>query len=69
MRSPKEKAEYLVDMFEHETCFVVQGQMAKQCALIAVRELIKEELRWLEEVGGNESESEWQEVKAEIEKL
>jgi hypothetical protein len=41
----------------------------KQCALIAVDELIKEELLWLQEVGGNESESEWIKVKQEINNL
>ena len=39
--TPKEKAEELIDKFEHETYSLIQGQLSKQCALIAVDELIK----------------------------
>ena len=67
--TPKEKAEELVNRFENETHSLVKDEDAKQCALIAVDELIKEELLWLQEVGGNESESEWIKVKQEINNL
>jgi hypothetical protein len=72
----KEKAKELFDKF----CYAIRTEErtdgyytniihAKQCALIAVDELIKEELLWLQEVGGNESESEWIKVKQEINNL
>jgi hypothetical protein len=78
--TPKEKAKELFDKYfllsESATdknlgwvISVLNKGLSKQCALIAVDELIKEELLWLQEVGGNESESEWIKVKQEIEKL
>jgi hypothetical protein len=74
--TPKEKAVELVDKFHKFTYTAVHAHKtngeyadAKQCALIAVDELIKEELFWLQEVGGNESESEWIKVKQEINNL
>ena len=82
--TPKEKAEKLVDRFEHETYSLVQGQLSKQCALIAVEEILQSEPRtpsnvdW-DDVGGThqyyyeaqreEAEKFWQQVKQEIEKL
>jgi hypothetical protein len=78
--TPKEKAKELFDKYfllsesaiDKNLGWVISALnkgLSKQCALIAVDELIKEELLWLQEVGGNESESEWIKVKQEIEKL
>jgi hypothetical protein len=38
--TPKEKAKELIDKFEHETYSLIQGQLSKQCALIAVDEML-----------------------------
>jgi hypothetical protein len=65
----QEKAKELFDKMINTDIMYMSNYLAKQCALIAVDELIKEELLWLQEVGGNESESEWIKVKQEINKL
>jgi hypothetical protein len=76
MISPKEKAIELVDIYKKEVsitikdyslvCKVLDIDMAKQCALIAVEEII--DLLW--HTHENETEYRyWQEVKQEIEKL
>jgi hypothetical protein len=72
--TPKEKAEDLFVTFYQrlpDSVYSDDGAKheAKQFSLIAVDELIKEELLWLQEVGGNESESEWIKVKQEINNL
>ena len=69
--TPKEKAEKLVDRFEHETYSLVQGQLSKQCALIAVDEILKLETINAVNFNGIYQTSlwYWQEVKNEIEKL
>jgi hypothetical protein len=38
--TPKEKAIEFIDKFEHETYSLIQGQLSKQCALIAVDEIL-----------------------------
>lgn len=66
--TPKEKAEQLVERFrmnvlDYEGCSI-NDHKAKQCALIAVDEIINSALfKWLED------EIYWQEVKQEVEKL
>lgn len=66
--TPKEKAEQLIERFrmnvlDYEGCSI-NDHKAKQCALIAVDEIINSALfKWLED------EIYWQEVKQEVEKL
>jgi hypothetical protein len=61
--TPKEKAEELIDKFEHETYSLIQGQLSKQCALIAADEVMQKTL-W-----DKGEQRFWQEVKQEIENL
>lgn len=75
--TPKEKAKQLVNQYEHSTYSQVQGELAKQCALIAVNEII--EATNMYQYGINNSLEHipskivkhpyWQEVKQEIENL
>ena len=68
--TPKEKAEELVNQYEHSTYSQVQGALAKQCALIAVDEIL--DLKHIITLRRNMHEMElefWDEVKQEIEKL
>ena len=66
--TPKQKAEELVD----KMLYCYQGHIdkytAKQCALIAVDELINETNKFFEAISQNRL-SFWQQVKTEIEKL
>ena len=70
--TPKEKAEELVDKFYPMFTNSVRDTLSKQCALIAVDEILKE-LSPLElhPLGTyiNPKIDYWQEVKQEIEKL
>ena len=64
--TPKEKAEELVNRFENETHSLVKDEDAKQCALIAVDEV----LNFIHtDAFSYTNEEYWQEVKQEIEKL
>ena len=73
---PKEKAEELVLKYlrlqEKDSYNWFDKKLAKECALIAIDEIVKECSEW---VGGDFSRWEqsridyWQEVKQEIEKL
>jgi hypothetical protein len=70
--TPKEKAEELVLKFkelpqEGTMMFYAAFEISKQCALIAVDEIIKS-IRWSSDFN-NEQKKHWQEVKQEIEKL
>ena len=65
----KDKAKELYYKFLFEKSESISCSGAKLFSLIAVDELIKEELFWIKEVGGNESESQWIKVKQEIDKL
>jgi hypothetical protein len=72
--TPKEKANELVDKFMDYTRFEIDEQnnmsnifSAKQCALIAVDELIIEKNKW--ENGSFYTSKYWDYVKQEIEKL
>ncbi len=76
--TPKEKAIELVNQYEHSTYSQVQGALAKQCALIAVNELIESfnsiydaSIRNIEKYSGAKygMKDYWAEVKQEIEKL
>jgi hypothetical protein len=67
--SPKEKAEELYDKYydvitEHWNA----GIVAKQCALIAVDEIILQNNVWIKQIGKG-TNNYWIEVKEEIEKL
>jgi hypothetical protein len=68
--TPKDKAKQLVDIYKifviGRNDSVIEKQNAKQCALIAVDEI----LEWSSQWSGLHNEiSYWQEVKTEIEKL
>jgi hypothetical protein len=67
--TPKEKAKELVDRFDETLTYLESKQKAKQCALIAVEEI----LNTLYSIPfGNALDNEleyYQEVKQEIEKL
>jgi hypothetical protein len=82
--TPKEKAEQLISNFSpYVYCYMGSGMLtntcddeaikmnAKQCALIAVDEILEEfdHLAWDDETYGNTKMKYWQEVKQEIEKL
>lgn len=65
--TPKEKAEELVDRFYNEVRYM---QRSKECALIAVDELISSHNKWDDYAQTNSEEYYyWKEVKQEIEKL
>jgi hypothetical protein len=68
--TPKEKAQELTDKYRMFTEFS-SIVAAKQCALIAVDEILEEfdHLAWDNETYGNTKMKYWQEVKQEIEKL
>lgn len=75
--TPKEKAKYLKDKFQKQIFFHVTDERldineAKQCALIAVDEIIDLGLLYGNAPfgdGGKRFYSYWEEVKEEIEKL
>ena len=61
--NPKEKAkELLAKMTTNADSLIYKNQYAKQCALIAVDEILKA-------IGFSDNKFYWQEVKQEIEKL
>ena len=65
--TPKEKAKELVDKFDEILTYLESKTKAKQCSLIAVEELVKQEVRLNN--GRFYPSKYWQEVKQEIEKL
>lgn len=69
--TPKEKAKELLDKMMYHIKYNCQPTLsemvAKQCALIAVDELIKQQSRWNN--GSFYPSNYWTEVKEEIEKL
>ena len=82
--TPKEKAEELVNAIEHKTYSLLKDEQSKQCALIAVDEILKSEPRYPSNVDWDdagathqyyyeaqreEAARYWEEVKQEIEKL
>jgi hypothetical protein len=64
--TPQEKANELVDRFDETLTYLESKQKAKQCALIAVDEILKDR----EEIDGMRiiNDPYWMEVKQEIEK-
>ena len=62
--TPKEKAQYLFDIYTNYVGEYDVDKLAKQCAIIAVDEILN--LYWLHDKKGFDY---WQEVKQEIEKL
>jgi hypothetical protein len=64
MMTPKEKAKELVDKMYWHFRTIADSDICKQCALIAVDEIIKE--HYPQDIKRCEY---WQEVKQEIEKL
>lgn len=71
--TPKEKAMELVNKFWHveplESQDGMEIQMAIECALIAIDELINNSIEWLGCKYQDEEIKYWEEVKQEIEKL
>jgi hypothetical protein len=77
--TPKEKAQELVDKFDEILTYLESKQKAKQCALIAVDEIIKNQdnvvniLRYKLILGGIKSiempSDYWNKVKQEIQEL
>jgi hypothetical protein len=65
--TPKEKAEQLVDKFDDTLTYLKSKSKAKQCALIAVDEILEAILTLFSEMSAYVIY--WQEVKEEIEKL
>ena len=72
--TPKEKAKYLVEMFTNRCQECDYQWNAKQCALIAVDEILNDYsyMQNVRNANSNQIHSQrvyWQEVKQEIEKL
>ncbi len=65
--SPKEKAIQLVEKYDETLTYLESKSKAKQCALIAVEEIIKDQ-NGDDATIGNKTWW-WQQVKHEIEKL
>ena len=71
MLTPKEEAIQLVEQYEHSTYSQVQGDLAKQCALIAVDKILDficENILVLMDANSTFI-THYKEVKQEIEKL
>jgi hypothetical protein len=71
MLSPKEKAKELVDKYSVYTSGWNYDELAKQCALIAVDEILWEIIKYADNSKEYVTENAkfWQEVKTEIQKL
>ena len=67
--TPKEKAQQLIYAYEAFTDRDNEFEFAKQCALIAVDELIELRKGYFDCTNPMQDELYWQEVKQEIEKL
>ena len=67
--TPKEKAQKLVDIYLLKGYGVIHESFAKQCALIAVEEIINTHLLSEKDIFGIHPVDYWQEVKKEIELL
>ena len=66
--TPKEKAEELVAKYDETLTYLESKSKAKQCALIAVQELI-DQCHSYREIDLGMSLEYWEEFKQEIEKL
>jgi preprotein translocase subunit SecE len=69
--SPKEKSAELVKKYFRDSDLLVEDLtwiQAKECALIAVDEIIEQNNLWINQTGKG-TNNYWQEVKEEIEKL
>ena len=70
--TPKEKAEELVNKFRQQTDGIAgynYDNVNKQCALIAVDEILDDDMYGMEEEHFEKRINYWEEVKQEIEKL
>jgi hypothetical protein len=65
----KEKAKELVDKFDNAMEFYTPARYAKQCALIAVDEILQLRKGYFYCINPMQDEKYWQEVKQEIENL
>ena len=66
--TPKEKAEELVEIYDSTLTYLESKLKAKQCALIAVDEILNN-IDFTSMINGTDDYNFWQEVKEEIEKL
>jgi hypothetical protein len=71
---PKEKAKELLEKFmeyvDHNSyTYLNSTQNAKQCSIIAIDEIIKNNAEFLDGLRYHEELNYWEEVKQEIEKL
>lgn len=62
--TPKEKAKELVEKYDETLTYIESKSKAKQCALIAVDEIISIKLLWFQK--DTESLDYWKEVKQEL---
>jgi hypothetical protein len=70
--TPKEKAEELVNKFRQQTDGIAgynYDNVNKQCALIAVDEILDDDMYGMEEEHFEKRINYWEEVKQEIKKL
>ena len=67
MISPQEKAKELVEKYDETLTYIESKSKAKQCALIAVDEIISIKLLWFQK--DTEHLDFWQEVKQELLKI
>ena len=67
--TPKEKAKELVDKMLHKQSFTEELYDAKQCALVAVDEILDDDMYGMEEEHFEKRINYWEEVKQEIEKI
>ena len=67
--TPKEKAKELVDKYTQYVTEINEYEYAKNCALIAVDEIIKANPYEVSKTDIDSTIDYWQEVKQEIEKL
>ena len=67
MISPQEKAKELVEKYDETLTYIESKSKAKQCALIAVDEIISIKLLWFQK--DTEYLDFWQEVKQELLKI
>lgn len=68
MKTPKEKAEDLVNKYDETLTYLESKTKAKQCAIIAVNEILQA-IDWHEFETPNKEIEYWNQVKHEIENL
>ena len=69
MISPQEKAKELVEKYDETLTYIESKSKAKQCALIAVDELLDDDVYDMSEQPFEKRIEYWQEVKQELLKI